>query len=31
VKFIPALVCGDKKLSGIMLTKGRIRSFLGSL
>jgi predicted DsbA family dithiol-disulfide isomerase len=31
VRFIPTLIAGDKKLSGIVLTKGRIRRFLESL
>ncbi len=31
VKTIPSLVHGENKLSGIMLTKGKIRSFLESL
>jgi len=31
VKTIPSLVCGENKLSGFMLTKGKIRSFLESL
>jgi len=31
VKTIPSLVYGEKKLSGLVLTKGKIRSFLESL
>ncbi len=31
VKRIPALVYGEKKVSGMILTKGKIRSFLESL
>ncbi len=31
VKRIPALVYGEKKLTGVLLTKGRIREFLNSL
>ena len=31
VRSIPALVHGETKLTGILLTKGRIRSFLESL
>ncbi len=31
VRGIPTLVCGDKKLGGVWLTKGRIRKFLESL
>ncbi len=31
VKTIPSLVYGENKLSGFVLTKGKIRSFLESL
>ena len=31
VKRIPALVCGEKRLSGFLLSKGKIRAFLESL
>lgn len=31
VRSIPTLVCGDKKVSGILLSKDRIRQFLESL
>lgn len=31
VKTIPSLVYGEKKLSGLVLTKGKIRSFLEAL
>ena len=28
---IPALVCGEKRVTGILLSKGKIRDFLMSL
>ena len=31
IKTIPSLVYGENKLSGLVLTKGKIRSFLESL
>ena len=31
VRLIPALVYEDKKLSGVLLTKGKIREFLESI
>ena len=31
VKRIPALVYGDRKLTGMLLTKGKIRQFLESI
>lgn len=31
VRSIPALVHGDRRLTGVLLTKGKIRQFLESL
>lgn len=31
VKFIPALVCGEQRLSGFYLTKSRVKQFFESL
>ena len=31
VKMIPAILAGDKKLSGIILTEEKVKKFIGSL